>query len=156
MVNFSFKYEGKTRGEGQEEHTWIRFFFTSTSRPSVSQFCRPYLSRNNVSYEAYMGVPSHHCQMRRWWQWRREGEREASERASEWASNHMVAPTMGLPPGLACQCFMKCCAVPVHDPWPSMTLTGSKTSLSLSNNWEVPKKITRTFCSELLFAIWIR
>lgn len=23
---------------------------------------------------------------------------------------------MGLPPGLACQCFMKCCAVLVHDP----------------------------------------
>jgi len=52
-------------------------------------------------------------------------EEEKESKRDEWASeasDHMAVPLMVLPPGLACQCFMKCCAVPVHDPWPGTTL----------------------------------
>lgn len=73
---FLWNARGKEKWcEGQEERTWVRFSLSSTSRPSASQhFAVLVYPEITFRYEAYMGVSSCDCQMRGWWQPRREGE----------------------------------------------------------------------------------
>lgn len=109
------------KGSKKSTHTWSPRLFLgadgkSVLRPSFSR--RPCLSRNNVLYA------------RRTWAFLHAtarcvggGSEEEKESMSCEASDHMAVPPMRLPPGLACQCFVKCCAVLAHNPWPSTTLT---------------------------------